>query len=190
MLIKHGRAVFLGAIVVTAVLGCSTIPAVTSTSGETFSFDIPENKFRVNVPDLPQISMKTHPLAGSRPDMRYMGEDPKSGYSISILTPTADKGMTPEQCASSSFGSLIKRYGLNEKFVVSRKNNPSTYIVLFPHRIGPLIQLKAYVLSGYGGDHCIDVHISKNASTKSEEEFKNQLMSWYQSFTKASIEHY
>jgi len=134
--------------------------------------------------------MDTHPLAGSRPDMRYMGADQKSGYSISILTPTADKGMTPEQCALSSYGSLLKRYGLNKEFVVRRKNNPSTFVVLFPHRVGPLIQLKAYVLSGYGADHCIDIHISKNASIKSEEEFKNQLTAWYQAFTKASIEHY
>lgn len=187
---KRSRVVFMFTIIMTSVLGCSTNPAGTNISGQTFSFDIPENKFRVNVPDLPQLPMRTHPLAGSRPDMRYMGEDPKSGYSISILTPTADKGMTPEQCASSSYGSLLKRYGLNEQYVVRRKNNPSTFVVLFPYKAGPLIQLKAYILSGYGGDHCIDVHISKNASTKSEEEFKNQLMGWYQSFTNASIEHY
>jgi len=159
-------------------------------SGASFSFDVREDRFRVTVPDLPQISMNVHPLAGSRPDMRFMGTDQKSGTTVSILTPTADKGMGPEQCATASYRSLMKRYGLNEKYVVARKNNPSTFVVVFPYREGPLIQLQAYVLSGYGGDHCIDVHISRIASTRSEEEFKSQLVSWYQGFTKASIEHY
>lgn len=189
MLSKHSQ-VYILISMVSVVLACSINSATASDSGDAYSFDIPENKFRVNIPDLPQIAMNPHPFAGSRPDMRYLGADPKSGYSISILTPTADKGMTPEQCASSSYKSLLKRYGLNEKYVSARKNNSSTFVVLFPHREGPLLQLKAYVLSGYDGDHCIDVHISKNASTSSEEEVRNQLMNWYQSFTKASIEHY
>ena len=189
MLSRDSRSALLVAVTM-ALCGCSAMPPTTSSPGDTYSFDVSENRFRVVIPDLPQIGMRAHPLAGSRPDMRFLGDDPKSGYSISIITPTADKGIGPEQCASSSYGSLLKRYGLSEKLVVHRRNDPSTFVVLFPYRAGPLIQLKAYVLSGYGGDHCIDVHISKNASAKSEEDLRSQLTSWYESFTKASIEHY
>lgn len=189
MLSRHSRSSFQFLLKI-VFLGCFFVHPASSEPGSTYLFDVSENKFKVVIPDLPQISMREHPLAGSRPDMRYMGDDTKSGYSISILTPTADKGMGPEECATSSYGSLLTRYGLNEKFVVRKKNNSSTFVVLFPYRAGPLIQLKAYVLSGYGGDHCIDIHISKNSSAKSAEEFKSQLMDWYQSFSKASIEHY
>lgn len=157
---------------------------------DTYLFDMQENKLRITIPDIPQIPMKPHPLAGSRPDMRYMGADNKSGYSISILTPTADAGMTPVQCASSSLRSLLKRYRLNPDHIVRRKVNETTFTVLFLHREGPLTQFKAYILSGYGGDHCIDVHISKTVFADSKDELKQQLATWFGSFTKATIVNY
>jgi hypothetical protein len=172
--------------------GCATKPppAAPVASGDTFSFDVPENRFRVVIPEMPQIKMTPHPLAASRPDARYLGGDEKSGYTISILTPTADKGMTPEDCASSSYRGLLKRYGVEEKYVVARRNNPTTFVVLFPTRAGPLLQLKAYLLSGYNGDHCIDVHVSRNFNVDGGEQLAKDMKEWFESFTKASIEHY
>ncbi len=172
--------------------GCATKPpaAAPVSSGDTFSFDVPENRFRVVIPEIPQIKMAAHPLAASRPDARYLGGDEKSGYTISILTPTADKGMTPENCASSTYRSLLKRYAVEEKYVVVRKNNPTTFVVLFPTRAGQLVQMKAYILSGYNGDHCIDVHVSKSFNLNGGEQLATDMKEWFESFTKASIEHY
>ncbi|MDH5178184.1 MAG: hypothetical protein OEZ39_00835 [Gammaproteobacteria bacterium] len=183
---------YLGFIFIAGLIlaGCAATTPTKNTGSGTFVFDVPENRFRVIIPDLPHIEMHAHPLASSGAHFRFMGGDKKDGYSISILTPTADKGMKPEHCANAGYASLLKRYGLNEKYVFRRKNNSSTYIVLFPHRAGPLIQLKAYLLSGYDGDHCIDVHISKNLLAPSEEEVKEKLLAWYQGFTQSSIDHY
>jgi hypothetical protein len=154
-----------------------------------FSFDMGEPRLRLVVPDIPQMEMGPHPNAPAQPHALYMGSG-RQGFSISILMPTADKGMTPRDCAQSSYRSLVSRYGLDPKSVVTHQTNDSTFVMLFPFRTGQLMQFKAYVLSGHGGSHCLEVHISKTVTASSKEAVADGLTSWYQGFRDARIETY
>jgi hypothetical protein len=158
-------------------------------TADRFSFDMPEPRIRFVVPDIPQMDMGVHPNAGVQPHARFMGSGPQ-GYSISILMPTADPGMTPRDCARSTYGSLVSRYGLDPKSMVTYQANDMTYVALFPFRVGPLTQLKAYLLSGHGGTHCIEVHISKTVTSTSKEAVTEELAGWYRGFREARIEVY
>src|SRR5262249_35401348 len=76
-----------------------------------FMFERPDLRLKITIPDAPPMQMITHPLAGARPDLRFMGGGP-GGYTISVLLPTADTGMTPRDCARSSASSIGRRFGL------------------------------------------------------------------------------
>lgn len=155
----------------------------------TFSFDMRQPPLRLVVPDIPQMKMGAHPNAPAQPHALFMGTGEK-GYSISVLMPTADAGMTAKDCAVSSHRSLVSRYGLDRKSVAAHQTNESTFVMLFPVRTGPLIQFKAYLLSGYGGTHCLEVHISRTVTARSQEAVSAELEAWYRGFREAKIEAY
>lgn len=163
-------------------------PSAASAAGG-FLFDMPEPRLRIAVPDIPQIAMAVHPNAAAQPHARFMGND-DTGYSISVLMPTADPGMTPLDCARSSSGGIVSRYGLDRKAVRMHQTNESTFVMLFPVRIGPLVQFKAYLLSGHGGTHCVEVHISKTVTLASQDAVATDLANWYQGFGGATISSY
>lgn len=154
-----------------------------------FAFDMPEPRLRISVPDVPPMAMGVHPNAAAQPHARYMGSDP-TGYSLSILLPTADPGMTPRDCARWLSGSLVSRYGLERKAIATHQTNDSTFVMLFPLRIGPLTQFKAYLLSADGGTHCVEVHISKTITSTSPDEVAADLANWVQGFRGATITRY
>lgn len=154
-----------------------------------YSFQMPDEKIRIVIPDIPQMTMGPHPLSKERRDMRFMGSGP-DGITVTILTPTADAGMTPQDCANSSYKSLLSRFSLDPKFVSTHRSADSTFVVLFPYRAGSTMQLKAFILSGYGGTHCIDVHVSKTVLPTSKEAFAEELARWYGGFRDSKIERY
>jgi len=170
------------------ILGCLVVfdPA---NAAETFSFDMPQPRIRVVVPDIPQMKMGIHPNAGVQPHARFMGADPQ-GFSISILLPTADGGMSPRDCARSGWKSIIARFGVDPKFVVAQQANESTFLVLFPYKTSSVVQLKAFLLSGYAGTHCVEVHISKTIVPPTADAVSVQLPNWLQGFRNARIESY
>lgn len=167
-------------------VGCLAGEAV---AADTFSFDMPDPKLRFVVPDLPQMKMDVHPNAPQQPHARFLGSD-GHGYSISILMPTAAAGMTPRDCANAEARSVIQRFGVDPKFVVSRQTSETTFVMLFPFKTGPLVQFKAFVLSGYNGTHCVEVHISKTIVPANAETVSQQLPEWYRGFGQAKIETY
>ena len=160
-----------------------------ATRTEIFLFDMKKERIRVRVPDIPQMQMGPHPNAGTQPHLLYMGSGP-DGYTISVLMPTADKGMTSRDCAKSSYRALASRYGLDPKHVVSHQADQATFVMLFPVRTAEFTQFNAYLLSGYRGTHCLEVHISKLLKTSSQEALTQQLASWFEGFRDAKIEPY
>ena len=86
----------------------------TANAAETFSFDMPQPRLRVVVPDIPQIKMGIHPNAALQPHARFMGTDPQ-GFSISILMPTADAGMSPRDCARTMHKSIMARFRVRRR---------------------------------------------------------------------------
>lgn len=145
-----------------------------------FVFEMTGPKLKIVIPDAPPMQMGPHPLAGAQPHARFMGSG-ADGFSISVLTPAAKPGMTPAECASSISYELVRRYGLKPEGIVRRRTDESTFIMLFPVNVDPVVQLKAYLMSGHGA-HCIEVHLSR--TVRSEKE----VAAWFKGFAGARIE--
>ena len=150
---------------------------------------MPEPRVRIVVPDIPPIKMEPHPDAAKQPHARFMGSD-GTGYVVSVLTPAADPGMTPRECARSMARSVINRFGLDPRFVVGLETNAATFVMLFPYRVDPVIQFKAFVLSGDVGALCVEVHISRTMPPEPEKALAEDLAKWFEGFKGARIEAY
>lgn len=170
-----------------AVLLC--VVAFEAFGADSFSFDMPEPRLRIVIPDLPQMKMKPHPLAAAQPQARFQGSA-DGGYTLSVLMPAADAGMTPRDCAQSLARRVINRFGLDPKFVVGVQPSETTFVMLFPYRAHPLIQFKAFLLSGWNGTHCVEVHVSRTMAAAPEKEMAESLAKWFQGFRDARIEPY
>ena len=178
---------WLIAVAVLALGGCATggAPAGSSTSGAGhFSYTLTGPNVRITIPELPPIDMGPHPAASrERPHLRAMGS--KAPYVISVMTPTADKGMSAQQCAQSSASWLIKRHALaRQDYLLFKGGNSDTYGFIYSKRAGSGTQLVMYLLSGVEGTHCIEVHISKMSATRGE------IREWANGFPRAAIERY
>lgn len=158
-------------------------------AGETFAFEMPDPRLRIVVPDVPQMTMQAHPNAAVQEEARFMGSD-GTGYTLSVLVPTADAGMTPRDCARAGARSIIGRFGLDPQFVVGLEANETTFVMLFPYRVDPVIQFKAVLLSGYQGTHCVEVHISRTVPPAAERSLAEDLAKWFQGFRDVRIETY
>ena len=145
-----------------------------------FVFEMSGPKLKIVIPDAPRMQMRPHPLAGTQPHARFMGSG-ADGFSISVLTPTAQPGMKPADCASSISYELVRRYGLKPEGIVRRRPDESTFIMLFPVNVDPGVQLKAYLMSGHGG-HCIEVHLSRTVRAEKD------VAAWFKGFAGARIE--
>ena len=154
-------------------------------AGETFAFDMPEPRLRIVIPDVPQMKMNVP----SDTDQQFAGSD-GTGYTVSVLTLTADGGLTPRECARSSARGVINRFSLDPKYVVALEANGTTFVMLFPYRVDPVIQFKAFLFSGYRDTHCVEVHVSRAMQPAPEKALAEDLARWFEGFRGARIEPY
>ncbi len=146
-----------------------------------FAFDVQEPPFRVSIPRLPVMHMADHPFKSTQPHLRLLGS--KEPYSVSILTPTADAGMRPVDCASSTVNSLVRRPGVpSQDRIYKAKLDSNTYIAMYVTPMSGFVQLHAHLLSAAGGTHCVEVHASMVSKSKEDVE------PWFKSFADARIE--
>lgn len=147
---------------------------------ESFVCQVKAPNIKIEIPGIPQIKMTVHPLHDAKPHLRLAGE--KEGYVISIATPTADAGMTAEECAKSIAGSLLQRYDLNQDNAFFGPAGKDTFQFRFILSLGDgVYQMNSHILSGYEGTHCVNVHITK--VTKQKADFD----SWLKGFPNAAI---
>jgi len=158
-------------------------------AGETFLFEMPDPRLRIVVPDIPQVKMGVHPNKPVQPHALFFGSN-GSEYTISVLMPTSDPGMTARDCARASARGVISRYGLDPKFVVTLQPSETTFVILFPYRVDTFVQFKAFLFSSYRGTHCIDVHVSRTMTPVAEKALAEDLAKWFQGFRAAKIETY
>lgn len=150
---------------------------------KTFTFEVKNPNIRILIPELPQMNVETHPMAATRPDLRFQGG--AHPYFLTIRIPTADAGMTPLECASSHVKSIQTRLGLRDSDISLRKSSDgNTLAMYYPMRMGKVLSLHAHLFSAYGGRYCIDVHISKTPASDAE------VKKWLEGFPKAKIESY
>ncbi|WCL51014.1 hypothetical protein [Leptospira sp. GIMC2001] len=125
-----------------------------------FNFILENPNTIINIPEIQQFGLTRHPLAESKPHLRYMGN--AGNVNLSISTPTSDNGMDAEECASAIFGSIISRYKLEKgKFSAIKGIDNNTFGIFFANKISDVFQLNAYLVSSDKKTHCIEIHISK-----------------------------
>jgi hypothetical protein len=145
---------------------------------EHFVFEMNEPRVRIVIPDAPPMQMGPHPRVDLR-HARFLGAN--AAYSLSVLTPTADPGMDAAACARSMSSDIFRQFGLKREDVVARRPNERTFLLLFPVKVDPILQLKAYLLSSAEG-YCVQVHLSKTVTSKDDIE------PWFRGFGNARIE--
>jgi len=159
-----------------------------SRAAEGFSFDMPDPRLRITIPDLPQVTMDVHPSIQTQPHMRFLGRE-DTGLNVSILVSTADEGMTAQDCARAHVKHTIALLNLDPQFVNVKQTNATTFVMLFPRHTDPITQLHAYVISSHPG-HCMHVHASKILMPVPDAALATLVDAWYQGFQQASIVSY
>ncbi len=153
----------------------------------TFKVRLENPDVEIEIPELPAIKLEQHPMSAAKPHLRLLGNlDP---YNISVITPTADEGMTAAECATSSGGSIAEQYGLDKsKINLMQAEDNHTFSMYFPLSLSQIkqgmYQLNAYLFSAHAGTHCIMVHISMVSMDKDE------INTWLKGFPQARIRSY
>jgi hypothetical protein len=139
-----------------------------------FTFDIESPKARVTLPKVPELKLEPHPLSAKQPHLKLLGSS--DDWTVSVLAPTADQGMTPADCATSVIGALSKRPRAPTLDKIFRARiDEKNFIALYPAPIAGGVMLHAHLVSAAPG-HCIEVHVSK--VVKSEQEIKPWFSGW------------
>lgn len=145
-----------------------------------FAFEVTAPKFRVTLPHIPAMQMRTHPLNAKQPHLRYLGSD--GPYTVSVITPSAAAGMSALECASATLRSMAARPGIPPSAQMYKARlDDNTYVAIYTAELEGIVQLHAHVLSAAGGTHCVEVHASR-MSTAPED-----LESWVKGFDAARI---
>lgn len=150
-------------------------------AAEDFVFEVAAPKFKVTLPNIPQIKMDTHPLNASQPHLRYLGSN--GPYTVAVFTPTAAAGMTPIECASAIVKTMSTRRGLpHAADLYKLRLNDNTFVTMYTTPLGGGAQLHAHFMSAIGGTHCIEVHASKMSTSDDD------LAPWFEGFGKARFD--
>jgi hypothetical protein len=165
-------------LVVAAVLAGTGL----TSHAEEFSFEATAPDFTVKIPSIPALPLGDHPLHAVKPHLRYLGS--QGPYTVSVMTPTADAGITPLDCATSTFRQLAARPGAPKPEYVHRvRLNEQTYAAIYaaPHE-GRVMLHAHFVSAAAAGTHCIEVHASKVPTSKGD------FAPWFKGFGAAAIE--
>jgi hypothetical protein len=139
-----------------AVLLAAGAPA----RADDFTFQVDAPKFRVDLPGVPPMKMAPHPLHDKQPHLRYLGS--AGPYTVSIITPAAQAGMTALECASATVRAMAARPGFPPPDqVLKTRLDENTYAAMYTSPLGGAVQLNAHLLSAGAGGYCIEVHASK-----------------------------
>ena len=137
--------------------------------------------FKAVLPTVPPMSMSEHPMRAGRPHLRLLGA--QDGYNVSVLVPTADAGMGPLECASSTLRSLGSRPGVPEPDKVYKARlDDRTFIAIYAARQPGFLQMHAHLMSAAGGTHCVEIHVSRVPGSREDVE------AWFKLFGSSRIE--
>lgn len=122
----------------------------------------------IRIPDLEGFKLGVHPDNAKQPAAKLFGR--KSGVTVTVLTPTADANTSAAQCASWLAGQVLFRFAPPLETVQFVRVGESAYVLVFPLKLGGVEQLKAFVVSGTGKGHCIEVHASRVDATEQQRK--------------------
>jgi hypothetical protein len=140
----------------------------TASHAEPLEIKIQSPAATIRIPDLEAFKLGVHPDNATQPGAKLFGR--KSGVTVSVLTPTAQANTTASQCASWLAGQVLSRYAPPLETVQFVRVGESAYVLVFPLKLGGVEQLKAYIVSGNGKSHCIEVQASRVDATAQQRK--------------------
>lgn len=147
---------------------------------ENFTIEVAAPSFKVSLPEILRMKMDVHPLHASKPHLRLLGTE--GPYTVSVMTPTAEAGMSALECAGATLGSIAQRPGVPPREQIYKvRLNERTFAAIYSSPLPSAMQLNAHLMSAAGGTHCVEVHASR-VSTSSED-----VDGWFKAFEKADI---
>ncbi len=112
--------------------------------------------------------------------MRYFGE--QGTYAVSVVTPKADPGMSPMDCANAIIDRLPLRPGVPpQKHIYKNKINSKTFAAIYVAPVGQDVYLHTHLVSNAPDSYCVEVHITKRVEAREEIE------PWIKGFKDAKI---
>lgn len=148
---------------------------------EALVFEVAAPKFKVTLPNVPPMTMDVHPMHAERPHLRLLGTE--GPYTVSVMTPAAQAGMSALECASATLGSIAQRPGVPPREEIYKvRLNERTFAAIYSSPLPNAVQLNAHFLSAAGGTHCVEVHASKVSQSPDD------LDGWFKGFDQADIE--
>ena len=140
----------------------------TASHAEPLEIKIKSPAATIRIPDLESFKLGVHPDNAAQPGAKLFGR--KSGVTVSVLTPTAEKNTSAAQCASWLAGQVLSRFAPPLDTVQFVRLSESAYVLVFPLKLGGVDQLQAYIVSGNGKGHCIEVHASRVDATEQQRK--------------------
>jgi len=113
----------------------------------------------IRIPDLEAFKLGVHPKNAAQPAAKLLGE--KNGVTVSVLTQLLMQTPLRAQCASWAAGQVLFRFAPPLETVQFVRVGESAYVLVFPLKVAGAEQLKAFIVSGNGKGHCIEVHASR-----------------------------
>lgn len=141
-----------------AVILPALMAVTPSAAAEGFSDTLTDPSIQIDIPKLLPIDLALHPLNSSKPHLRQLGAG--GGYTVSVMVPSADSGMTAEDCMRSRVPAILKSFGVGSDQVILKKPYENTYALIFILKVSPP-QMQGYLFGKAETDHCIEVHISE-----------------------------
>ena len=149
-------------------------------NSETYYYELSEPGVRITLPNLPRIEMEPHPLNEEQPQLRFTGGHER--LNVSIVTPNAEPGMTPIECASASAEAILAHHGLEPDMAFKGRADENTFLLIYGLPGEEFVMLNAHILSAAKDDYCIEVHVSKISTSDADVE------PWFNGFGESKIE--
>jgi hypothetical protein len=140
----------------------------TASHAEPLEIKIQSPAATIRIPDIEAFKLGVHPDNAKQPAAKLFGR--KSGVTLTVLTPTAEANTTAAQCASWLAGQVLFRFAPPLDTVQFVRISESAYVLVFPLKLGGVEQLKAYIVTGNGKGHCIEVHASRVDATEQQRK--------------------
>jgi len=122
----------------------------------------------IRVPDIEAFQLGVHPNHATQPGAKLFGR--RNGVTVSVLTPTAEANTSAAQCASWLAGQVLSRYAPPLDTVQFVRLSESASVLVFPLKLAGVEQLKAYIVTGNGKGHCIEVNASRTGANEQQRK--------------------
>lgn len=155
-------------------------PAPAPTADPGFRFALESPAVAIAIPGVPAMALGPHPMGLGKPHLRALGSS--GPWTVSVITPTADAGMTAEECARSQAGEIAATAQPPEGSARLYRINEQAFLFFYGKPFAGAVSLNGHVLGAIGGTHCLQVHVSLVSTTPDD------IRSFFDAFADTALE--